>query len=923
MATDDEDSGLVPLQDSSGQVAQVTPQDAATLWNNAGYTALSPQQLAEQQKQDEFGTTSQQLLTGLEGAGEGATFGLSTGLEKAIGVDPENIRARREVNPGSHMLGQIAGIAGSSFLLPGGGEAGLLKAAGEGGAQALGLGAEGAGALSQIGSSAVKNAIETMMVTGGDEVSKMFAGNYAQQNPGDAVETALSNVGLSGLIGAGIGGGIGSVSPLWNATVGPKIGGILNAIKGHVGGAEAGVSDAMGDALASSGMDVTPEIKAGLSDSPHIQNMFKTLEQSDTTTSGQALQESVKNFRSQAADAVLEAIGKTPEDAAGIGELSPFESGKELQKTLISELKEKIDPISEKFNQVSEKFKATPLPETAVPELATKVGQLAQDEGYNLSPSSKQAAEVNRVLAEIPNLKSLEDLRKYQSVIADNTSNPELYRVGKQLKSIFRDAEGTIVEQQLGAESPELLAAHKIARTSYAQSMGLLDSLNDRLHVGKYSGPGSFLKALGEMEPEVLLKRIGQKNDGELLQLLQSDFPQTSQGVKNYQLNDLMKNAALRAPEGQSINPKSLFTAMDSKMSPEYRKFLFTDQAMQKLDAIRAMTDHFDAMPHNFSNTARTVDKLWSYLPGSAIGMATMLSGHNPAVGFLLGGLTKVLGRDVPDAARLGLLKFLGSSEPLEAEGFKSMVDFIQHTIKGENLIGNATKNVFKAGAEVIPQSMLPSDKELDKLDKRVESLRDNPDTMFALGGKTGHYLQPHGMAMAQTASSAVNYLNSLRPEPSKPNPLDEDVEPTEAQKETFHNALTVAEQPLSVLNNVKDGTLVPEDVQHLQAMYPNLYQKLQQKLVNNMIDTIHGEKEIPYETKLSLSLFLAKPLDSTMTPQSIMAAQTQMQMPPQQNQQAGAPKGQGPHSMKNIGSLAKASQTPGQARQANKISQD
>jgi hypothetical protein len=46
------------------------------------------------------------------------------------------------------------------------------------------------------------------------------------------------------------------------------------------------------------------------------------------------------------------------------------------------------------------------------------------------------------------------------------------------------------------------------------------------------------------------------------------------------------------------------------------------------------------------------------------------------------------------------------------------------------------------------------------------------------------------------------------------------------------------------------------------------------QKLTNEMIGVTEKEMSIPYKTKMSLSLFMGQPLDSTMTPQFIQATQ-------------------------------------------------
>ncbi len=83
------------------------------------------------------------------------------------------------------------------------------------------------------------------------------------------------------------------------------------------------------------------------------------------------------------------------------------------------------------------------------------------------------------------------------------------------------------------------------------------------------------------------------------------------------------------------------------------------------------------------------------------------------------------------------------------------------------------------------------------------------------------------------------------------------------------------------------------------------------------MINAVNDETVIPYKTRIGLSMFLAQPMDSTMTPSGIMAAQPKA---PQQAPQAGTPQSNGPHSMKNINKLATSYLTPTQARESARL---
>lgn len=911
--------------------------------------------------EEKHGGLGSQIGTGIEGALSAATFGLSTGLEKKIGKDlqvdalsPENIRARREVNPVSHGAGQIAGLVGSSFLIPGGGAAGLLERGGASTAEAIGLGAEATalrageaaaeaaaqaglgkaatsaairaakaqelaqfGTMAKIGSSAVKAAADNALFQAGDEVSKMLASDNSQ-DAAAMVQSSAVNIGLAGLLGAGIGGGVSTLSPLWKATAGPKVSSILDAITKRSGGVEAAIPDALNEAIEKTGVTIAPEVRASLSSDPEIRQMFQTLQDS-AGSKGHEARESLNRFRSSIAEKVAEATGRTVQQVEGLVDKSNFETGSEVLGTLTDELKRKTEPVSDAFKRNTEKYKTVDLTDLNRGGISEELTNLVKEKGYNLATNSDEMKIVNQAIEDLPNLKTVEDLRKYQSNLGSELARKQMWDLGKGVRSIFNEAEGNIVSETIGKVDPGLLPEHVAAKANYKSNLGLIEELNDRLHAGRYSGPESFMRAMNEMKPEEALNRLLSKKDAGLLNLLETKFPETAAKLKEVQIDQMLKKASMSAPEGAPLNIKNLFKQVDA-LSPELKKFMFDGEAGQKLEALRSLSD---AIPEKIgkSGTPQGLDALWGMIPASAVGMVSLLTGHSATASFLLGGLTKALGRDIPDAVRMGLLKFLGSGQKLEAEGFKAMVDTISQSIKAENTIGRAAKEIFKAGKEVIPSHLIPDNKSREKLDKKLKELQTNQTPLFDVGGKTAHYLPEHGTAIASTAMNAVNYLNSMRPIPQKQSPLDSEPVVTKTQTAAFNKALDIAQQPLVVMEDIKNGTISASDIKTLHTVYPALYNRLSDKLNHHMIEAVNAKENIPYKTRMGVSMFLGQPLDSTLKPNSIVAAQATFMRPSQQkDQQAKQQQGPGPHSMKGLAKLPAQYATPQQAREASKL---
>lgn len=161
-----------------------------------------------------YGTLGQQGLAAVEGLGKGLAGPLATLAEKKLGVKGEDIEARAEENPVTHYGAEAVGLVAPALLtegtslLPKLTQAGVLEKAGSLASKALGV--EGASKV------AVKMGVENALFTLGDEVSKAINGNP------NSIETAAMHVGLSGLLGAGIGAPLGKVSELWTSKLGPK-----------------------------------------------------------------------------------------------------------------------------------------------------------------------------------------------------------------------------------------------------------------------------------------------------------------------------------------------------------------------------------------------------------------------------------------------------------------------------------------------------------------------------------------------------------------------------------------------------------------------------------------------------------------------------------------------------------------------------
>ncbi len=861
-----------------------------------------PQGLAEfLAKEDQFAkhsTLPQQAAATAEGVLEGVAGPLAPAAERLLGVPAEDIVGRRKVNPGLNLTGQVAGLGLSTVAGTGLGsvlESASSKVLGAAGMQA----AETAGA--RIGAGALKNAVEGGLFASSDELTKMVSGD-----PEQTLSSAAINVGLGGLIGGAAGGGITAIPELWKAASSSQAGKILSSLAGHAGGIEGQLPQAVDEAIGKLGIEAKPEIRAALTDDPVLLNMAKALEQSDTSRSGVAYQKSLGAFKVQVAERVQQALEPFSNK---LGELSEAEAGKRIGSTLADEIGARVSPLSDDFNKIKVNFQGVPVAE-AIPRISDEVISLGTKEGWMVSPSSDIAKMINTTASELKNVKTLGELSQYIEAVGNATSkdplNGSLKRAGGMVKDLLRSYETSVIEREFGAQAPELLNTFRQAQAQYSLESRLKDALNDRLHIGgSTSGFAKRVKEMATTDSETLLRRLSGKGDADLLNFLQANYPRTAEQLQKHHVDVLMHKAMAKTKPGEAINVGALVKEVD-KLAPELREFAIPKTVQETIEASRAIVDKLNSQPHNFSNTARTLDKLFEYVPASAVGIASMALGHNPASALLFGSLAKVLGKDAPDALKLAFMKFMTSRNAVSAPGFKTMFEFMRHVVQGEKALNKAASLAVREGTEAVAMAATPK---IDKaaLEKSIEVAQNDPMSLVNEGEQLAHYMPDEGTALGLVGGRAVQYLASLKPRTAPESPLSPSLPANPVAEARYNRAIEIAQQPLTILGSIKQGSLTSDDVKDLVNIYPALYKKFQDKLLEQVIAVKASGKDIPYAARLGLSVFAQQPLDSSMTGPAILAAQPAPQQP------APAPKAQ-PNKLNKVDQMA---MTPSQASQS------
>lgn len=910
-----------------GELGELPPEQAKDAFA-AGFRYALPEEIRE----EKYGTTGQQAKTFAEGIAEGIAGPLAPMAEKALGVKEEDILGRREENPLVHGTGQAAGLVGGTLL--GSGEASALSkiptlgkamaGAGKAAAEIAGLGkvAEEASLGYKIGSSAVTQAAEMAVLQSNDEVSKMIL-----NDPNASAESAIANIGLAFALG-GAGGAFmtGAVSPLWEATAGPKVEAALAAFKNRINGTGTVLPEAAEAARKDLNILIPDILKAPLAGDEAALKSWSKLSYAQHPE----IHAATEQLKKDVSRSVMDSIGIPLEEAQVF---SKKEIGDALEETFKKEFKAKYAGFEEAYNKQTLESAKIAVSDDARLDLYGKLLEKGMTEVGTDAPAYKLYNEWgNRILAK-DTVGGIDQIRSEIGNDIEKAVRAADYNTANSLRSI-RTSLGDFQEKQITRQAAELeklgigdarkLSADLLNERAdlsrkYKEFAGMSNELLDNIGGGHFKGANTLLKKIEEAGSENLLRKFSAKNNAEIVPFLQKYFPEVLQHVKKNELLDLIKPAINTAKGESPINVERLSKIITDKMSgkKELVEMAIPEAALKRIESAKTILDSIPQQRD--SGTPGGMMKLLADIPRSAMAAVSMISGRNPILGALFGEMSQRLGRDVPDAIRLAHLKFLASDTPIKSGGFKAMVDFFDATYKGENLLSKATKNVFKRGTQVLTESAMPNEADRTKLDKIVTKMQDNPgDVLSSQNGQVGHYLPNHQQALTQTSVNAMQYLQYLKPQPHIIGPLDKPVPPQPVEIARYNRALNIAQQPAIVLQHIKDGTLQASDIVDLYTMYPALYKSMSQKLTNEMTSQHADEELLPYKTRVGIGLFLGHPIDKSMEPMSIMAAQPVPKMP--QQPQGGQKQRNRPSA---LGKTNKTYQTPLQASESDRSSRD
>ena len=817
-----------------------------------------PEDVADQQNQEKYGTLPQEIQTAVEGVGQGVAGPAATWAEiNLLGESPEDIAGRAAANPWIHGISEAGGFAGS--LLAGTGEATLLAKVGDAAVAAADAG--------KLGSAAIKGAVEGGLFQGGDEISKAMLNPNDPQAPATHVLAAalLGGVGGSAIEGvlapslAAAGrSGLGQRVSQFLSDMGSRLQFIKNNpdMLGAVTQQLNTLYDSMTgfrDEVYGSGQLKAQNIAALTQDmSPdniaaHMTNL-QTLRQN----APKALQD---NPTYQAAWDDFDKIANVEKDPITLQPINPAPSAADIFQAT-DNLKRTIQRLG-RFGQTST--------EDLVAQQAQRFsGQLADTlEDQNVwGDAGAFQHDLNQAVSGFIGKNSPSDIFARRFVeqtgtgpeISPGRVNTYLNQLGKPAAEIKQDVVQNYVE---GAEKlqQQLDALHeKFGVQSPTSLSGSVPTDLIKSTYGKISPGAKFANSLSELHAPAYASRVAQGTAGA-----------TTGAYAGYQKGGI-GGAVLGGIGGAAAG--AILPPLEEAAGRKLRQYALSGR-------IRVLG----------SGAPEAAGSVLNFAASASRGAARLSNGVNAL--FQAGGSQAIDAyasedhkNKLDDKIETGAL-----NQQINAQAQQDQTMPVQHFAEGGEV-----KNPFELAPPSEPAK--PIFKGMKHFDKAMPE---------------------QAMLLASAKTRVGNYLNSLKPRTGAPKLAFDSENPSAEHSRSYRKALDLAVQPAGILNHMKAGTLTPELLGHFKSLWPEVHDYVSKALTKKITEAqLAGEKP-NYRVRQSMSLFLGAPLDATLRPQAIQSIQAMYAAP-----QASPPPGVPPKRQKNntskLGEIPKDHYTQEQA---------
>lgn len=920
----------VLMLDPRGSVVPVDPAKVEES-TRVGFTSATPEQISDYQKQLKYGGSVGAAKAFGLGVLSGPTLGASdVALEKSGLVSKDTLEGLTEEHGLAHGAGEFVGL-GAAALATGGlsaeGQA-AFEAAEASGMRGPALAAFRA-TLEKSTTAKIASALPSNLVsTGGHAIEGAVAKSIGTEGAQTFGKALLRSAVSKGLGGAAEGATYQAAHEVSEAALGNPTDS-AEAIAAHVGlgalfggtlGATTGLASEAIPTYLQKAKDLTSDLygkaKGALADSYTKEGAASAAALIHNPQAAASLEEAIPGVTRMLAKAKPEIQDAMLSNADELTQISqkfgPDAVGNmvNLDKQTFQKFVDNMDAIvtdpEARAKMQSDLIKAGKEVYASAEKLGkTLYGEIAPEEAAKLVANA-DPVKVGQVYS------SFSD--KLESAIAEMKDKPDLYANGyaSTLKAmqegLIRDASGNPVEdfqrmrtlrQQLGDLSSFETGPKNLQQKNAIQLVrGLRSAVRDALTDEEVFGPQAARQvALDDATHEMINAQKAFKQQF-MIKLKGRDVYEVTPTKVNTWLNQMAD------PRGD-FKSEAWGALMDAhKKMTDVAAESFKNAPVSDFDedALKSLINKTGETEETARRAAATTQQ-WNLIQGRTGGW-----GSNPyvagsggiqqavtdkAAGMVGAGIGGVLGgfpgaaigagieKGVKAVANLkgDITKQVAALAAIEKAGQtvgKRLDSAVEAMVRGLDRASSIGRGEAAAG---LSRWASKSDDEKQKIYEKqtalIQRLSNNPDALQAhVEGVTSgiaSHAPDTATALAMHQANAVQFFASKIPSHPKAGLLSAAWKPASPELNKWERYWDAGHNPVGVIKKAANGTMMPEHLETLHALYPGLLGKAQMKLTTELGK--HGSKT-PYISRAGIGMILGSPPDGSYTPQSIQASQ-------------------------------------------------
>lgn len=464
-----------------------------------------------------------------------------------------------------------------------------------------------------------------------------------------------------------------------------------------------------------------------------------------------------------------------------------------------------------------------------------------------------------------------EDLSKADDVVRFNEKNGYSVLSRNENGVVMHKPLGTPSEALESAKAEDIINKRQETRRQYKEFKETLNDLASDQRLGKKNlTHGAVENVLDSIPNEKVLDKMFDPKNADGLARLQKNFPEVFHIMIEQKKSQILQGAMV---DGK-VNIGKVMRAIydEKKLSSKVREMMFPPEVLERLNASKTW---MESLPKDINPSGTSQAEAYKEFlthPLSAAGKNFM--------GYVTNKLIE---------------KF--ASSPEEAAKVTTIINTERAAKKTMDRVQDGIKSLFDKNARPVTAkifSKISSASDYKEKTKDIKKIANNPQAMSDAIDKSVNGFYDHApnisSGLQQAMVRGTQFLNSKIPT-HEIGLFEKEPEMSASEIAQFKNYYDTVHDPISALDQVKNGTIIPDTVEALSAVFPRLYDEMKQEMLAAMT-SIKDPDTIPYSTRQAVSFFLGEPIDKSLSPQAIQANQMAFQSPSQGEPQAGPSKG-------------------------------